>query len=76
MGIDPKPNKAGTRPPSSYLHHDQLPLPRFSIGPLFSKTEVDLVWWLFLNLSLLMGNQLYKEKQSAAGLSSLSCKHP
>lgn len=61
LGSDPKPNKAGTchlRAPVPHLHHDQLPLPGFSIRPLFSKTEVDLIWWLFLNLSLLMGNQL------------------
>lgn len=43
---------------SSYLNHNQLSLPRFSIRPLFSKTEVDLIWWLFFNLSFLVGNQL------------------
>lgn len=40
------------------LNHNQLSLSRFPIRPFFSKTEVDLIRWLFFYLSLLMGNQL------------------
>lgn len=54
----PNPRRLAHVTPEPHLHHDEFPLPGFSIGPLLSKTEVDLVWWLFLNLSLLMGNQL------------------
>lgn len=65
MGINPEPThqpqqgqNMALQSLSSYLNHDQLPLPGFSVRPFFSKTEVDLIWWLFLNLSFLMGNQL------------------
>ena len=65
VGIDPEPTHrpqqgwhVSLQGLSSYLNHYQLPLPGFSIRPFFSKTEVDLIWWLFLNLSFLMGNQL------------------